>query len=77
MTTRDGSRKYVGSAIVALNDMMRERLYKRVQESAGPPPKGVRKPEAQWTGPGLIGRVRYLRGEEGLRHATLKDFREE
>ena len=27
MTTRDGSRKYVGSAIVALIVMMRERLY--------------------------------------------------
>ena len=39
-------RKYVGSAIVALSDRMRERLYKRVHESAGPPPKGVRKPEA-------------------------------
>ncbi|TGQ69278.1 MAG: hypothetical protein E5V49_09465 [Mesorhizobium sp.] len=27
--------------------------------------------------PGLIGRVKHLRGEEDLRHASLQDFREE
>jgi hypothetical protein len=26
---------------------------------------------------GLVGRVRFLKGEGGLRHATLKDVREE
>ncbi|TIO07065.1 MAG: hypothetical protein E5X89_07820 [Mesorhizobium sp.] len=26
---------------------------------------------------GLIGRVKHLRGEENLRHASLQDFREE
>lgn len=42
-------------------------------------PKGivVDKTGVEWVKPGLIGRVRYMRGEEALRHATLKDIREE
>ena len=32
---------------------------------------------AQWVQPGIVGRVRFLKGEETLRHATLKDWREE
>ncbi len=77
MVTHDSERRYVGSAIVALNQDMRERLWRRVQEKKGKPPKGVKKPNALWTKPGLIGRVRTLRGEERLRHATLRDLREE
>lgn len=34
-------------------------------------------PATQWGKPGLIGRVKHLRGEEDLRHASLQDFREE
>jgi bifunctional non-homologous end joining protein LigD len=34
-----GTRKYVGSAFVSVNREMRERLWKRVQEHAGPPPE--------------------------------------
>ena len=72
-----GTRKYVGSAFVTLNREMRERLWKRVQEKSGPPPKGVMRPATQWVKPGLVGRVKHLRGEETLRHASLKDFRED
>jgi ATP-dependent DNA ligase len=63
--------KYVGSAFV---NAMRER--KRVQEHARRAPKGVKRPATQWVKPGLIGRVKHLRGEEDLRHASLQDFRE-
>jgi DNA ligase D-like protein (predicted ligase) len=72
-----GTRKYVGSAFVSVNREMRERLWKRVQEHAGPPPKGMKRPATQWVKPGLIGRVKHLRGEEDLRHASLQDFRDE
>jgi len=73
-----GTRKYVGSAFITLNREMRERLWKRVQDKAGPPPKGIGPhPDALWTKPGLIGRVKYLRGEDKLRHASLQDVREE
>ena len=41
------------------------------------PVKGVgRKPGIEWLKPGLIARVRYLKGEEMLRHATLQEVRE-
>lgn len=72
-----GTRKYVGSAFVSVNREMRERLWKRVQEHAGPAPKGTKRPATQWVKPGLIGRVKHVRGEEDLRHASLQDFREE
>ena len=72
-----GTGRYVGSAFITLNREMRERLWERVQEHAGPAPEGMKRPATQWVKPGLIGRVKHLRGEEDLRHASLQDFREE
>ncbi|WP_240992466.1 MULTISPECIES: hypothetical protein [Mesorhizobium] len=70
-----GTRKYVGSAFVSVNREMRERLWKRVQEHAGEAPKDVNKrPATQWIKPGIKARVRHLRGEKDLRHASLQDF---
>ncbi|MEI9409321.1 ATP-dependent DNA ligase [Mesorhizobium salmacidum] len=69
--------QYVGSAFINSSRAIRERLWKRVQEHAGPAPKGMKRPTTQWVKPGLIGRVKHLRGEEDLRHASLQDFREE
>ncbi|QND64591.1 ATP-dependent DNA ligase [Mesorhizobium loti] len=72
-----GTGRYVGSAFVTLNREMRERLWKRVQEHPGTAPRGMKRPATQWVKPGLIGRVKHLRGEDDLRHASLQDFREE
>ncbi|MDG4885345.1 ATP-dependent DNA ligase [Mesorhizobium sp. WSM4884] len=72
-----GTGRYIGSAFINANREVRERLWKRVQEHAGPPPKGMKRPATQWVKPGLIGRVRHLRGEEDLRHASLQDFWDE
>ncbi|WP_245446399.1 non-homologous end-joining DNA ligase [Mesorhizobium kowhaii] len=72
-----GTGRYVGSAFITLNREMRERLWTRVQDHAGTAPKGMKRPATQWVKPGLIGRVKHLRGEEDLRHASLQDFREE
>jgi ATP-dependent DNA ligase len=69
--------KYVGSAFINSSREIGERLWKRVQEHAGPPPKGMKRPATQWVKPGIIGRVKHLRGEDDLRHASLQDFREE
>ncbi|MBA1144778.1 ATP-dependent DNA ligase [Mesorhizobium neociceri] len=69
--------QYVGSAFINSRGAIRDRLRKRVQEHAGPAPKGMKRPATQWVKPGLVGRVKYLRGEEDLRHASLQDFREE
>jgi hypothetical protein len=35
-----------------------------------------KKEKAKWLKPGLVGRVRFLKGEEKLRHAKLLDFRD-
>jgi bifunctional non-homologous end joining protein LigD len=73
-----GTRKYVGSAFVSVNREMRERLWQRVQEHAGPAPRDMKKrPATQWVRPGIKARVKHLRGEEDLRHASLQDFWEE
>ncbi|QKC83466.1 ATP-dependent DNA ligase [Mesorhizobium sp. NZP2077] len=76
MAERDTGR-YVGSAFITLNRERRERLWKRVQEHTGTAPPGMKRPATQWVKPGIIGRVKHLRGEEDLRHASLQDFREE
>jgi len=69
-------RRYVGGAFITLNREMRERLWSRVKAKAKPV-KGVeRKPGIEWLKPGLIARVRYLKGEEKLRHATLQEIGE-
>ncbi|WP_246707497.1 hypothetical protein [Mesorhizobium sp. NZP2077] len=38
--------------------------------------RGMKRPATQWVKPGIIGRVKHLRGEEYLHHASLQDFRE-
>ncbi|AZO55674.1 MULTISPECIES: ATP-dependent DNA ligase [unclassified Mesorhizobium] len=69
--------QYVGSAFINSSRAIRERLWKRVQEHAGEAPRGMKRPATQWVKAGIIGRVKHLRGEEDLRHASLQDFREE
>ena len=77
MVTPDKERRYVGGAFITLNEKMRERLWARVNAKAKPL-KGVKvKPGTQWLKPGLVGRVRHLKGEQLLRHATLREIREE
>jgi bifunctional non-homologous end joining protein LigD len=68
--------KYVGSAFITMNREIGERLWKRVQGHAGPAPKARcgRRRNGQARG---IGRVKHLRGEEKLRHASLEDFWED
>ncbi len=76
MVTPDKERRFVGGAFITLNEKMRERLWARVQVKAKPL-EGVKvKPGTQWLKPGLIGRVRHLKGEQLLRHATLREIRE-
>ena len=70
--------RYMGGAFVTFKADKRQALWDRVQDKVGaPPPKGLAKEKAEWLKPGLVGRVKFLKGEEKLRHASLKDFREE
>src|SRR5882724_5515214 len=63
--------RYVGSAFITLNREMRERLWQRVQERAGTAPKGMKRQATQWVKPGLVGRVKHLRGEEARHREGL------
>lgn len=69
--------RYVGGAFVTLPQGIRERLWARVQARSGAkPPAGLAAEKAEWIKPGLRGRVKFLRGEEKLRHASLQTFQE-
>lgn len=68
--------RYMGGAFVTLPRGVRERLWARVQAKAGPAPKGMKADKAEWVTPGLRGRVKFLRGEEKLRHASLQEWSE-
>ncbi len=73
----DESGNYVGGAFVTLPRGIRERLWERVRARAGAaPPKGLPIAKAEWIKPGLVARVKFLKGEEKLRHATVQSFRE-
>lgn len=37
----------------------------------------MKRPATQWVKPGIKARVKHLRGEEDLRHASLQDFWDE
>jgi ATP-dependent DNA ligase len=73
----DSAGKYVGGAFVTLPQGIRQRLWDRVQAKAGAkPPNGPAVDKAEWVKPGLVARVKFLRGEEKLRHASVMSFRE-
>ena len=70
--------RYMGGAFVTLPRGIRERLWARVQAKAGAkPPTGLKAEKAEWVKPGLRGRVKFLKGEETLRHASLQDWSED
>jgi bifunctional non-homologous end joining protein LigD len=62
-----------GSAFITLPAGIRERLWERIQSPAKPSRKAN---TIEPVKPGIVGRVRYLRGEAPLRHATLRDWRD-
>lgn len=75
---RDG--KYVGKAVIAINRSIKERLLRRLERGRAEQPAGVptavADSSAEWLRPSMTARVRYLRGESKLRHASVKDLRE-
>ena len=72
-----GTREYVGSAFVTFGRPASDQFKVLVEANLGPPPrefKGKVTEAVQWLRPGTIGRIRHLRGEEKLRHASLLGF---
>lgn len=71
--------KYVGAAIISLNRRLRERLWERVEAKKKPSPARFarERPAAQLVQPGLFATVQFLKGEETLRHASVREWRED
>ncbi|WP_051442630.1 RNA ligase family protein [Mesorhizobium sp. WSM3626] len=76
LMAREG--KYAGAATIALTEEIRERLMERVRKGRPPAglPKAVTGQEVEWLKHSVKARVRFLRGEPKLRHATLLDYRD-
>lgn len=68
-----GGLVYAGGAMVTLGGAARERFWEETERLATTRPalKIAKRRGASWLRPELRVRVRYLRGEEKLRHATL------
>ncbi|TPN49475.1 hypothetical protein FJ976_17240 [Mesorhizobium sp. B1-1-9] len=64
--------KYVGSGFINSRGAIHDRLWKRVQDQRRTASEGHEE-AGKWAKPGLIGRVKPLRGENDLRHASLQD----
>jgi hypothetical protein len=75
---KDGKSQDVGGEGVQRNLIATRRSARAAAdflEVSKPVVKHTGKQNAQWLKPGLIARVRFLRGEEKLRHATVTDVR--
>ncbi|ESY72299.1 hypothetical protein X743_17785 [Mesorhizobium sp. LNHC252B00] len=68
--------KYVGKAVIATTNAIKDRLRKRVQQARSSPAGAVVTPDVERVKP-IKASVRTLRGERKLRHASMQNFREE
>jgi DNA ligase D-like protein (predicted ligase) len=69
----EGDLRYAGGAFLTLPREERDELRHAAAflEVTRPAVRHAGKQRAQWLRPGLIARVRFLRGDEKLRHATV------
>lgn len=76
LKTRDHG-KYVGAAFINLKRDKREEFRKHIQALVSDQPRlqGKKLGNAIWLKPGLVANVKHLRGEDGLRHASVLDIR--
>ncbi|MDX7951337.1 RNA ligase family protein [Lichenihabitans sp. Uapishka_5] len=66
---------YVGDAVVTLKARERERFWATVEELGAPRARlagTIAKRKAAWMREGMVARVRHLRGEDKLRHASIQ-----
>lgn len=70
----DGTLEYAGGAMVTLRQPERDQFWQTIEALQRSKPALSMKPrqDASWTEPAMRVKVRTLRGEEMLRHATVK-----
>ena len=68
--------QYVGNAMVTLREKDRTRFWSSVDKLETPKSRlaGMANRKARWLKEGLTARVRHLKGEDELRHATLQSL---
>ncbi|ANI79591.1 ATP dependent DNA ligase [Sphingobium sp. EP60837] len=68
--------EYVGGAMLTLTATERDRFWAAAEklERSSPPVKTEKRKAVRWLEPKLQARVRHLRGEEKLRHATVMEL---
>jgi len=68
--------EYAGGAMLTLPAKERDRFWNLIEEirQASPPLRIDKRKSAQWIEPLLRAKVRHLRGEEKLRHATVLEL---
>ena len=68
--------EYVGGAMLTLTANERDRFWAEAEklERSSPPLHTEKRKAARWLEPKLQARVRHLRGEEKLRHATVMEL---
>ncbi len=76
---KDG--KYVGRAVIATSRAIKERLWQRIERDRAEQPAGIPKAvidtDVEWVKPGIRARVKTLRGEPKLRHASVQGLVED
>ncbi len=74
--TDDRGLEYAGAAMVTFAESERERFWRAMEHLATSKASVPVKPprESSWVRPEMRLRVRHLRGEETLRHATVKEI---
>lgn len=73
----DGELAYMGGAMLTLSSLQRDYFWREVDrlERSAPALSMPRKAEARWTEPQMRVRVRYLKGSDKLRHATVLEVK--
>lgn len=72
----DGTLHYMGGAMITLRQKERDQFWEAVEalRVTKPPLDIAKRKDATWLRPEMRVRVRTLRGEEKLRHATIRDI---
>ena len=75
LASLDREPAYVGDAVVALEPHERAAFWARIEKLGTPRARlagTLARRKASWVKEGLVARVRHLRGEDKLRHATIE-----
>jgi DNA ligase D-like protein (predicted ligase) len=73
LATSGPAARYVGNAVIPMPERDKARFWARIEAMGTPRARlsALHRRKARWLKPGLTAKVRHMRGEEALRHATV------